>query len=116
MHYYVINITKWSNFTEHYYANVYHFNTFSEPDWFADGHIDLSVAENYSELYPELYPTTKDSCEKDLINKVADNIIEQLGGLSAFVGVSWRGRYSHSRTLSITNNKAMPLKPKEILY
>jgi len=111
MYFFVINITKWNNFTEHYYANVYHFNAFAEPDWFADGHIGLEQGENYSEIYPTLYPVTKDSSERVLINKVTDMIIEGLGDLSAFIGVSWNGKYSQARTLSITNDKAIPLKP-----
>lgn len=109
MHYFVINITKWNNFTEHYYANVYHFNNFSNPEWFAEGIVTLEQAEKYSDIYPELYPTMKDSNEKEVINKMADKIIEENGGLSAFIGVSWNGKYSKVRTLAITNDKVVPL-------
>lgn len=109
MHYFVINITKWSNFTEHYYANVYYFNPYSSPDWFADGKVTLEQGEKYSDTYPELYPTMKDGNERALINKAADKIIEENGGLSAFIGVAWNGKYSKVRTLAIANDKAIPL-------
>jgi len=114
MHYFVINITKWSNFTEHYYANVYHFNSFGSPEWFAEGKVTLDQGENYSDMYPELYPMTKDANERVLINKVSDMIIEENCGMSAFIGVAWNGRYSEIRTISIKNEMAIPLHKKTL--
>lgn len=113
MYYFVINITKWNNFTEHYYANVYYFNAFSNPEWFVDGKIGLEQGEKYSDTYPQLYPTTKDAVERTVINKVADNIIKENCGLATFIGVAWNGKYSKARTLAITNDKAIPLHDLE---
>lgn len=112
--YYVINITKWSNFTEHYYANVYMFNAFTSMDGIVNGDIGLDIATKLSDAYPSLYPVLKDSSERVVINKAADMILEGKGGLSAWVGVFWNGKYSKVRTLAIDNDKAVLMLPEPI--
>lgn len=112
--YYIINITKWNNFTEHYYANIYNASIFTPTDFIMSGEYDLSLADKYSDLYPELYPTIKDSVERDVINKAADMILDNKGGLSAWICVFWNGKYSKARTLAINNDKAVLLLPKPL--
>ena len=107
--YYIINI--WNNFTEHYYANIYNFSTFCSMDGIMDGTIGLEIADRLSD---KLYPVIKDSSERVVINKAADMILESLGGLSAWIGVFWNGKYSKSRTLSIDNDKAILILPEPL--
>lgn len=112
--YYVINITKWNNFTEHYYANIYRFSAFASMDGIIKDEIGLEVAQKLSDEYPELYPVLKDSSERAVINKAADLILEGKGGLSAWMCVFWNGKYSKARTLAIENNKAVLMLEKPL--
>lgn len=105
--YYIINITKWSNFTEHYYANIYNFSALSSMDGIIDGVIELDVAKKLSNIYPTLYPTIKNVSEKSVINEAANMIIDNKQGLSAWMCVFYNGKYSKHRTLAIDNDKAV---------
>ena len=112
--YYIINITKWNNFTEHYYANIYGFSAFASMENIASGHLTLEGARKLTDEYPELYPILKDASERVVINKAADMILEQCNGLSAWIGVFWNGKYSKVRTLAIESDKAVLILPEPI--
>ena len=106
--YYIINITKWNNFTEHYYANVYRASCFANTASIVDGTIGLNSMEKLSNTYPILYPVLKDSNERSLINKMADLIVDVNHGLPCWIVVFWNGKYSRVRTADIKNEKAIP--------
>ena len=90
------------------------FNAFSSMDGIMNSDIGLEVATKMSDRYPMLYPVLKDSSEKEVINKTADMILENKGGLSAWIGVFWNGKYSKARTLAIENDKAVLMLPEPI--
>lgn len=113
--YYIINITKWNNFTEHYYANIYRFSCFCSIEGITKGIIGLEVGEKLSDKYPTLYPCIKNSIERDVINEAADIILENKAGLSAWIGVFWNGKYSKVRTLAIKNEKAVLILPQPLI-
>lgn len=106
MFFYIINITESDG---KFCSETYMFGDFCASDSFVNGQIGLETGTNMSEKYPELYPRMESGDQNKLINESADNIIEQRGGIAAFVGVSFNGKYSLKRTVSIKNEKVVIL-------
>jgi hypothetical protein len=107
--YYIINITKWNNFTDHYYANIYQASSMALTDSIIDGTLGLKNMEKLSDTCPALYPVMKDVVERELINDAADLIIHNNHDIPCCIAVFWNGKYSGVRTKDIRNHKALPI-------
>lgn len=107
---YAISITKWSAFTEHYYAKIYRFKG-NYTSAIISGFLTLDNAEDMSKEYPDLYPVIKDEVERTVINKAANMLLDE-SSLSKFICVFYEYKYSASRTFCIENHKAIKILPE----
>lgn len=117
--YYIVNITKWDNFSQHYYANIYMCNTVIE-EHITNGTIALpsyddtySLERKCSELPNGVHKISdcyfdilKNDDLKTLINDAVDKVLDD-SGLSARICVFMNGKYSKSATLCIENERAV---------
>lgn len=98
-----INITKFDNHTEHYYASFWDISSYIDLKNIKNGYLNLEdeVFTN-KEKENSFFLPIKDSNEKDLL-KEAKKILTTYCGIAAnIIIVFYKGKYSESRTNYLT--------------
>ena len=94
-----INITKFSNQTEHFYASFWNVSSYVDLENIRSGYITLkdNVFSNMEKV-SNSFNHIKNSNEKELLKEAKNKLIEHCGFSANIILVFNDGKYSESRT------------------
>jgi len=100
-----INITKYSQFTEHFYCSFWSVSPYTDLKLIESGFLTLKndVFSNMEMTKGNYYCSIKDSNEKQLLIKAKNFLNENCGSAANIIVVFYDGKYSSSRSEHIMN-------------